>query len=120
VFVPRTRHFNLLIFDFSLGGIARRKHANKRGRATQFYLFNFAPRPRLLSCFRPATPQFYFLNLGPRPRGTKFYVFYFAPHPRHFNLLIDDFSFGGVAGRKHEWHKLVTSMYTCLDDTLKN
>jgi hypothetical protein len=37
--------FYLLIIDFSLGGIAERKRANKQGRAAKFYLLNFARDP---------------------------------------------------------------------------
>jgi hypothetical protein len=51
-------------------------------------------------------PPLYFLYLAPGPRGAKFYL---------FNLLIFDFSLGGVAaGRKHKRHKsaIIISVFT--------
>jgi hypothetical protein len=44
------------------------------------------------------------LNLDFPPRATINYRV-FAPDPRYVNLLILDFSFGGVMGRIREWHK---------------
>jgi hypothetical protein len=35
-----------------------------------------------------------------------------AQRPSHFNLLILDFSLGGVAVKKQEWHKSATIVLT--------
>jgi hypothetical protein len=68
-----------LVFDFSLYGVAGRKHAYQQGRAAKFYLLKFALQPRYLACLS-RDPAVYFLKLAPRPRRAK--VFWFAQRPR--------------------------------------
>jgi hypothetical protein len=74
-FAPRPRHLNLLIFEFSLGGIAGRKHAKKRVGGN-FFLLNFARAP---SNWRVFCPVVLFLNNRSAPRGAKFYLLNFTP-----------------------------------------
>jgi hypothetical protein len=106
-----------------------RQNFARRGRGAKFYLFIFAPRSRLLACFRSVTLPFYFFNLAPRPREATFYWLnfafanwrVFAPHPCHFYLLILHFSLGGVAGRKQVLlTKLVFSLRATAVSFLKS